>query len=139
MRWVWGCGILVSAVLVSGASADTVYLKDGGAVWGTEALEEGDEIVLIRPTGPVRFPKAAVERVEPARISLPRFYSPPADTPGPAARMPAAPGAPGPAPAPAPAAPGAPPPPPPAGSETTAPPGPPPAELPPPPPPPPPQ
>ena len=79
MRWVWSCGIFLSAVLVSVAYADTVYLKDGQVIWGTESFEEGSEVVLIRPSGPIRFPKGQVDRVEPAKVSLPPYYSPPGE------------------------------------------------------------
>ncbi|MBI4536951.1 MAG: hypothetical protein HY712_03215 [candidate division NC10 bacterium] len=105
MRWVRGLGVLLGAILVSVAHADTVYLKDGQAIWGTEAFVEGNEVVLLRPSGTVRFPKAQVERVEPSRISLPRFYSPPEEAPAATTTgRPLTPGAPGAAPAPGPGA-----------------------------------
>lgn len=102
---------LVWLLLAAEARADTVFLKDGRSVWGTEVYEEGDSVIVARPGGEVRFPKAEVTRIERSRSSLPPFYStpttPPAGPGGPPAGTAGAPGAP-PSPG-APAAPGSPP------------------------------
>lgn len=134
MRWIWFAAVLVSAVLVSVAHADILYLKDGQILWGREIIESEHEVTLIRPTGPVTFPRSQVERFERAQISLPRFYMPPESTAETPAAGPAAPAGAAAAPPAATAAPGAPA----EGAGTPlAPPAP--SELPPPPPPPPPQ
>jgi hypothetical protein len=70
--------LLVGMLLPTTAGADTVYLKDGQSVWGRSVYEEGDEVVVVRPSGKVRFPKGRVSRVEPVRNTLPPHYLPPA-------------------------------------------------------------
>lgn len=101
-------------VVATEARGDMVYLKDGQSIWGKDAYEEGDSVVVVRPGGDLRFPKAQVSRIERTRSSLPPFYTPPESVPpapaaGPAgaAGTPGTPGTPG-APAPA-GSPGAPP------------------------------
>jgi hypothetical protein len=86
------------------AYADTAHLRDGQTIWGREILEEGDELVIVRPGGNVRVPKAQVIRVDRLRTTLPPHYSPPAAAgaapPGVSAAPPASAAAPPPAPAP---------------------------------------
>jgi hypothetical protein len=72
--------------------ADTVYLRSGESVWGSETYEEGDVVVVVRPGGKVRIPKAQVSRIDSLKSSLPPFYSPPG-APGPGGPL-AEPGAP---------------------------------------------
>jgi hypothetical protein len=60
------------------AHADTVYLKNGQSIWGKSAFEEGGYVVVVRPSGTLRFPKSQVRSVEPVRNTLPPHYSPPA-------------------------------------------------------------
>ncbi len=142
MRGVWVAAlVLACVVMATEARADTVYLKDGRSFWGTEAYEEGDTVVVVRPGGSLTFPKAQVNRIERLRSTLPPFYSPPSpSTPG-QAGTPGIPTPPGPATPLAP--PGIPggsptPPAPPGGTSVPTLPGPGPTQLPPPPPPPPP-
>lgn len=90
-------------VVPTGAYADTVYLRDGQTIWGRDIYEEGEKLVIVRPGGNVRVPKAQVIRIDRLRSTLPPHYSPPA----PAAAE--APGGTRPAPPPAAAAPVAPP------------------------------
>lgn len=94
MRWIWAGAAILGLMLATAAHADTIYLKSGEAIWGREVYIEGDWVILVRPTGPERFRKDQVSRIEPARISLPRFYDPPKAAPEPAAPGPAGPGAP---------------------------------------------
>jgi hypothetical protein len=89
-------GALAWVVMAADAGADTVYLKDGQSVWGKEAYEEGDSVVVVRPGGDLRFPKAEVSRIEPTRSTLPPFYSPPAEPPASAAGPEGPPGVPAP-------------------------------------------
>lgn len=96
---------LAWVVAATEARGDMVYLKDGQTVWGKDVYEEGDSVVVVRPGGDLRFPKAQVNRIERTRSSLPPFYTPPESAPA-APSTPAA----GPAGAPGtPATPGAPP------------------------------
>ncbi len=89
MRWSWIVGGIASTFLLVGqAGADTVYLKDGRSLWCQEAYEENDLVIVVRPEGTLRLPKSDVSRIEPAKTTLPRFYSPPPGAP------PGAPGAP---------------------------------------------
>lgn len=128
--------VLVGLAFAASAQADTVYLRDGRSFWGTDVVEAGNSVVVIRPGEELRFPKAAVQRIERLRTTLPSFYSPP--EPPTAPGQPGAPGRPGAPGAPAEGPAGAPPPgggPPGAGTAPQAP-GSGPVQLPPPPPPP---
>ncbi len=69
--------VILSVLLPTVASADTVYLKNGQSVWGRSTWEEEEHVVINRPTGQVRVPKASVYRVEPIRNTLPPHYVPP--------------------------------------------------------------
>lgn len=106
MRAVWIAALLMGIAVAVPAYADTVYLKDGQILWAPEVFEEGQTVVVLRPSGKVVVPRADVEKIERARISMPRYYEPPAqDTAkpqAPAATTPAAPGAPPTAPPPPP-------------------------------------
>ena len=123
MRRMWLIVIALAGIaLVTDARADTVYLENGQSIWGREAYEEGDSVVLVRPSGNLRIPKSQVKKIERTQSTLPPFYSSPQVPPtggGPA--MPSVPDVAGQPNAPAPpAAPGgAPPPPPPSGGATT--------------------
>ena len=78
MRTVWiAAMVLVGVVVATDARGDTVYLRDGRSFWGTETLEDGDSVVVVRPGGDLRFPKAQVTRIERLRSTLPPFYTPP--------------------------------------------------------------
>lgn len=117
MRRIWMVVVaLTGVVLVTDARADTVYLTNGQSIWGREAYEEGDSVVIVRPGGDLRIPKSQVDRIDRSQSSLPPFYTSPQTAPG------------GEAPARGVGAAGAPSPPPPPGGATT--------QLPPPPPPP---
>lgn len=94
MRWIWAGAAILGLMLATAAHADTIYLKSGEAIWGREVYIEGDWVVLVRPTGPERFQKDQVLRIEPAQISFPRFYDPPKTAAEPAVTGPAGPGAP---------------------------------------------
>jgi len=110
MRRIW---VIVAAlawvVLSTDARADTVYLTNGESIWGSEVFEEGDVIVIVRPSGIIRTLKSQVNRIERLRSTLPPFYSPPAET-APTGEMPTRGIGPGGGPG-TPGAPGAPPPP----------------------------
>jgi hypothetical protein len=77
MRTVWTAAGLALIVLAAEAHADTLYLNDGQAVWGTEVAEEGDTVVVLRPGETLRFPRRDVIRIERSRLSIPRYYDPP--------------------------------------------------------------
>ncbi len=77
MRILWAAAFVVWVFLASEAHADTVYLKDGQSIWGSEVIEEGDAVVVVRPGGTLRFPTSDVSKIERARISIPRFYTAP--------------------------------------------------------------
>jgi len=140
MPKVWGLAVLVVGLaFAASAHADTVYLRDGQSFWGTEILEEGNTVIVVRPGSDLKFPRADVLRIERLRSTLPPFYAAP--EPPPAAGQAGAPGAAPGAPAGGPEAPpvpgGTPPPPPPPGAPPPPPPpGSGPIQLPPPPPPP---
>jgi hypothetical protein len=68
---------LMCLLLVTGAHADTVYLKNGDTVWGSEVTESGQAIVVFRAGEKLEFPRADVLRIERARLSIPRYYSAP--------------------------------------------------------------
>jgi hypothetical protein len=93
--------VLVGLALAASAQADTVYLRNGQSFWGTDILEVGNSVIVVRPGGELRFPKAEVLRIERLRTTLPQFYGAP-ETPPPAAPgqagAPAGPGAAGAAP-----------------------------------------
>jgi hypothetical protein len=96
MRWVWAGAVVLSLAIVGAAHADTIYLKDGRVIWGKDVVEEGDQVILIRPDGSLTFSRSQVDRVERVKNSLPRFYSvPPPEAPSaapPAGPAPAPPG-----------------------------------------------
>ena len=77
MRMVWTVAVAALLFLAVEAHADTVYLKDGQTVWGTEILEEGGTVFVVRPGEKLRFPKGDVTRIERSRVSIPRYYEPP--------------------------------------------------------------
>ena len=90
MRRLWlAVAMLGSIVLVADARADTVYLINGQSFWGDQVYEEGDYVIVERPGGELKFPKAIVGKIERLRSTLPPFYIPPAgsppEQPGPAA------------------------------------------------------
>jgi hypothetical protein len=98
-------GVLLAATT---SNADTVFLKNGEDIWGKDVVEEGDSVVIVRPGGDIRVPKAEVSRIERVRTTLPPFYAPPGPytAPGPAGSPipPAAAGGPSAPPSPPPAA-----------------------------------
>ena len=102
MRMLWvAAGVLMACLTATPARADTVFLRDGQSVWGSEVYEEGDSVVVVRPGGELRFPKGEVTGIEGVRTSLPPFYSPPGSSSAPAAgagtpEAPGLPAAPGP-------------------------------------------
>lgn len=77
MRTVWAAAGLALIVLVAEAHADTLYLKDGQTVWGTEVVEQGDTVIVLRPGETLRFPGRDVSRIERSRLSIPRYFEPP--------------------------------------------------------------
>jgi hypothetical protein len=77
MRTVWAAVGLALVVLAAEAHADTLYLKDGQTVWGTEVVEEGETAVVLRPGEALRFPMRDVSRIERSRLSIPRYFEPP--------------------------------------------------------------
>jgi len=81
--WVAAVVALAWGVLAPQAWADTVYLKDGQSLWATDVYEEGDSIVVVRPGGVVKLPKAQVNRIERARSSLIPYYQVPGAAPAP--------------------------------------------------------
>jgi len=98
MRRIWIAAVVALAwvVMAADARADTVYLKDGRSMWGTDTYEEGDSVILVRPGEIVKIPKAQVTRIEKSRSSVPPHYSPPGTAPAPSGEGPGgAPGAPG--------------------------------------------
>jgi hypothetical protein len=78
MRILWAAAVAGWLLLAAEAHADTVYLKDGQSVWGSEITEEGSVVIVSRPAGPIRIPKSDVTRIERTQLSIPRFYSAPA-------------------------------------------------------------
>jgi hypothetical protein len=104
MITAWAVAVEALLTLAAQAHADTVYLKDGQSVWGREVTEEGDTVIVVRPSGTLRFPKSDVSRIERWRLSVPKYYEPPSAGEGsaadrPASRQPSAPGTASPAPA----------------------------------------
>jgi len=101
MKVVWAFAVAGLVILAVEAHADTVFLKDGQSVWGREVTEEGDTVIVVRPGETLRFPKRDVDRIDRWRLSVPKYYDPPAAGPGasdekPASAQPAAPAAPSP-------------------------------------------
>jgi len=74
---VWTAAGLALIVLVAEAHADTLYLKDGQTVWGTEVVEQGDTVIVLRPGETLRFSGREVNRIERSRLSIPRYFEPP--------------------------------------------------------------
>jgi hypothetical protein len=89
MRTVWAVAVAALLILAVEAHADTVYLKGGQSVWGREVMEEGDTVIVVRPGERLRFPKSDVDRIERWRLSVPKYYEPPAADVGTAAESPA--------------------------------------------------
>jgi hypothetical protein len=89
MKAVWAFAVAGLAVLAVEAHADTVFLKDGQSVWGREITEEGDTVIVVRPGETLRFPKREVDRIDRWRLSVPKYYEPPAAGPGPSDEKPA--------------------------------------------------
>ena len=85
MRILWAAAIVGWLLLAAAAHADTVYLKDGQTVWGSEITEQGDTVIVSQPTGPLRIPRSDVTRIERTQLSIPQFYSPSAGESGPPA------------------------------------------------------
>ena len=107
MPKVVGLAVLLWVALAATAEADTVFLKNGESVWGSSTYEDGDAVIVVRPSGKLRIPKADVSRVDGLKSSLPPFYSPPGTATG-ATEAPGGPGAPvAPGAMPAPGTPGA--------------------------------
>jgi hypothetical protein len=91
MRTGWAFAVAALLIPVVEAHADTVYLKDGQTVWGREVTEEGDTVIVVRPGETLRFPKGDVGRIDRWRLSVPKYYEPPAAAEGSAADRPASP------------------------------------------------
>jgi hypothetical protein len=85
MRRIWVAAVVALAwvVMAADARADTVYLKDGRSLWGTETYEDGESVVIVRPGGEVKIPKAEVNRIERTRSSLIPYYVVPGTAPSP--------------------------------------------------------
>jgi hypothetical protein len=81
MRIFWTAVALMALLIAGEARADTVYLKDGDTFWGTEVLEVGDVVTVVRPGGNRDIPKQDVVKIERSQVSIPRFYSPPGGAP----------------------------------------------------------
>ena len=81
--WVAAAVALAWVVTTADARADTVHLKDGRSLWATDVYEEGDSVVVVRPGGVVKIPKAQVNKIERARSSLIPYYSVPGTEPVP--------------------------------------------------------
>jgi hypothetical protein len=110
MRRLWSVTGLVCLIFAATARADTVYLKNGDTVWGSEVTEVNELVLVFRAGEKVELRNADVERIERARLSIPRYYAPdggggftasgpppgmpPGQPPGPPG-MPMAPGPPG--------------------------------------------
>lgn len=95
MKAVWAFAVAGVVVLAVEAHADTVFLKDGQTVWGREVTEEGETVIVVRPGETLRFPKRDVDRIDRWRLSVPKYYEPPAAGPGASDERPTtAPGAP---------------------------------------------
>lgn len=81
--WIAAAIALVWVAMAADARADTVHLKDGRSLWATDVYEEGDSVVVVRPGGVVKIPKAEVNKIERARSSLIPYYQVPGTTPAP--------------------------------------------------------
>jgi hypothetical protein len=77
MKLLWAVTVAALCALVAEAHADTVYLKSGDTVWGREVTEDGETVIVVRPSGTLRFPKRDVSRIERERMSIPQHYDPP--------------------------------------------------------------
>ena len=81
MRRIWVIVVALAwVVLPTDSRADTVYLTNGQSLWGSEAYEENDVVVIVRPGGNLRILKSQVSRIERLQTTLPPFYSPPGET-----------------------------------------------------------
>lgn len=81
MRRIWMVVVALAwVVLATDARADTVYLTNGQSIWGRDAYEEGDFVVIVRPGGDLRVPKSQVSRIERTHSTLPPFYTSPPET-----------------------------------------------------------
>jgi hypothetical protein len=74
MRILWAAAIVGWLLLAAEAHADTLYLKDGQTVWGSEITEQGDTVIVSRPAGTLRIPRSDVIRIERTQLSIPQFY-----------------------------------------------------------------
>jgi len=82
MRKLWVVVVaLAGVVLATGARADMVYLNNGQSIWGREVYEEGDSVVIVRPSGDLRIPKSEVSKIERMQSNLPPFYTSPGSAP----------------------------------------------------------
>jgi len=93
MRTVWTAAVVLWLLFAVEARADTLYLRNGESIWGTDVVEQGDSVILIRPGETLRFSRQEVSRIERARISIPRFYEPPSSQAPSATRAGSPPGA----------------------------------------------
>lgn len=77
MRFLVTVAVVALCALAAEAYADTVYLTNGESVWGREVMEDGETVIVVRPSGTLRVPKRDVKRIERERMSLPKHYQPP--------------------------------------------------------------
>ncbi len=77
MKRLWTVTVAALFALGAEAYADTVYLKNGESVWGREVTEDGETVIVVRPSGTLRFPKRDVKKIERERMSIPKHYEPP--------------------------------------------------------------
>ena len=82
MKLVWAVAATALLLLAAETRADTLYLRDGRTVWGSEITEEGDRVIVQRSGETLRFPKGDVVRIERSRVSIPRYYEPPSGVAG---------------------------------------------------------
>ncbi len=73
---LWSVTGLVCLIFAATARADTVYLKNGDTVWGSEVTEVEELVLVFRAGEKVELRKADVERIERTRLSIPRYYAP---------------------------------------------------------------
>jgi hypothetical protein len=94
MLWA-AAGVVALGLAAAGpARADTVYFKNGTSMWGEDAVEEGDQVSIVRGGQIVKFPKADVLRIEKRRTNMPDYkvdLPPPTPAAGPARGGPAVP------------------------------------------------
>jgi len=76
MRRLWSVTGLVCLIFAATARADTVYLKNGDTVWGSEVTEVDELVLVFRAGEKVELRKSDVERIERSRLSIPRYYAP---------------------------------------------------------------